>query len=155
MVTAMVQGRRRGRLRFSIAIALLTISCSNPFGSPWEEVVGTVSEYQIASGEVLGIPTDVVAGAAVMIRVTTGGSGSCTRIGRTKVEWEDERSLTITPYDESKLGSGEVCSYNFVPLSHSVTVRFPLPGSYTVRVRAHFRDGESPSVVAERAINVH
>jgi hypothetical protein len=137
-----------------MAVALLTISCSNPFGSPWEEVVGTVNEYLVASGDVLELPSEVVAGSDVIIRVTTGGSGNCTRVGRTKVEWEDDRSVVITPYDESMLNSGVACNYNFVPQVHSVTVRFPLTGTYTVRVRALFR-GESPSVVAERAIGVH
>ena len=145
--------RRRNSLAFVIALFALSASCSNPFDSGWKEVVGLVDETMAERGEVLALPTDGVVGAGVPIRVTTGGSGSCTRISRTKVEWENAGSLLITPYHDSQWGDA-VCTADYHFFFQDVTVRFPSARTYIVRVRARWLRSDVVSIVATDTIVV-
>ena len=147
-----MSSRRYSLAFFSVLFAVST-SCSNPFTSDWEEVVGLVDETMAERGEVLELPSDGVVGAGVSIRVITGGSGSCTRISRTPVEWENAGSLLITPYHDSKWGDA-VCTADFHFFFHTVTVRFPASRTYTVRVRARWLRSDAVSIVATDSIVV-
>lgn len=134
-------------------ILALVVSCSNPFASEWEEVVGLVDETMAERGEVLELPALGAVGTDVAIRVITGGSGSCTRISRTKVEWENDASLLITPYDDSQWGRA-VCTADFRFLFHDVTVRFATARTYTVRVRARWLRTDEVAIVTTDTIVV-
>ena len=132
-----------------IPATLLTLACSNPFASDWEEVVGQSSPIL----EILDMDSEASVNADVSIRITTGGSGNCTRLGRTEVQRETGTSLLITPYDESRIGRG-VCNMNLAHLRRTVSVRFPTAGIHTVRVRANDPGTRTVSVVATRTILV-
>ena len=140
------------QLRITLAaMSLLLASCSNPFVSEWKEEVGFVVELE--PGDFLLLPEGAVSGADVQIQVRTGGSGNCTRLSRTRVQWETATSLLITPYNDSKWGRA-VCNANLQFLHHSVTVRFPRAGSYEVRVQARSGQGEAVTVVGSDTVVV-
>ena len=134
------------------ATLFLVASCANPFASDWKEEIAFVVELE--PGDFLQLPDVATAGAEVQIQVRTGGSGNCTRISRTRLQWETPTSLLITPFNDSKWGRA-VCNANLQFLHHSVTVRFPVGGTYTLRVRARSGQREEVSIVASETVVVH
>ena len=133
------------------AILFLVASCANPFASDWKQEVAFVVELE--PGDFLQLPEEAAAGADVRIQVRTGGTPDCTRISRTRVQWETATSLLLTPYNDWKRGPA-ACNWSLRFLHHSVTVRFPIAGTYAVRVRARQGQGEEVAIVSSDTVVV-
>ena len=143
---------RRFLLPCALSLAWLTFGCTNPFVSPWREEVAHVVEFE--PGDFWQAPSQAAVGAEVRIQVRSSGTPDCDRISRTEVHWDSATSLTITPYNESKIGRAGVCNYSAKFFHHSATLRFSRPGSYEIRLRARSRQRGEVVVIASRTILV-
>lgn len=147
--------RRCLLLHLLILVVLPALSCSNPFRSDWQEVVGLVNEHMLESGEVLQVPAQSQVNSSVLIQITTGGSGNCTRTGRTGLDWVTSDSAVITPFDETKWGSGAVCNLNFASFPRTVSLGRLAAGKYAISVRARVQVTDFVSIVTTRHVQVY
>ena len=135
-----------------IAIALLVATaCSLPFFTDWDESVGVVDGGMLAQGQAIQLDTVVSVGGTGRVSVITGGSGSCTRFGRTDVNWQSARVVVITPYNEN-LTTAQACTADFRFIPHQVSLQYSQAGTYTVRIRAELSG--SVQQIAERFVRV-
>lgn len=138
-------------LATTAAVALA--ACTSLFGPDSKRAIGIVQ--RTASDEFVALPADarsarllaandmelpvleapdtVAAGGAFDVVVRTYGSDGCWRAAGAKTSRTD-RTFTITPYDEHRVGAGWMCTMLVVRLPRTVRVTFAHPGEGVLRV---------------------
>ena len=142
------------RIGSALAAAALVAACDG-FTSPTTARVIGVIETSDPRAAVLDAPDSVRVGAAVSVRVTTYGSGSCTRDAGADLRMS-YLLAEITPIDRQQT-SGP-CTDDLRPYARAVALQFDVAGIATVRVRgrrqARTPDGRDSLVMREKTIVV-
>ena len=116
------------RLLIPVLLGLLAGACGI-LGPDEKLVVGVFSRLTPPV-----IPDSVGIGAAFTVTVTTVGSRTCTRTGKTEVKIQDNIA-TITPYDYENVSAGDICTADLHNFTHEATVRFLQVGEALIVIR--------------------
>jgi hypothetical protein len=123
--------------RTHFVLLALTAACANPAipAREWKRVPGIISIYDgRETSHALTIPDTVAAGASFTARVTTFGSGSCTRADGATVQIEGSVA-EIAPFDLDVVSGPGVCTDDLRAFPRDVQLRLAFPGEALVRVR--------------------
>ena len=142
------------RIGVTLGAAALVGACDGLTGPTTARVIGVI-ETSDPRAAVLDAPDSVWVGAAVSVRVTTYGSGSCTRDAGADLRMS-HLLAEITPMDRQQT-SGP-CTDDLRSYARAVALRFDVAGVATVRVRGRRQlrtpDGRDTLVMREQSIVV-
>ena len=137
--------------RVTVGGALVSLSaCASPTSPNSVRVVGILDGGD-PDAEVLESPDSARVGIPLVVRVTTYGSGSCTRADGADVT-QFAAQADITPRDREL--RDRACTRDLRPSTRNVTVRFTVAGRALIRVRGRRNDGTDAIVVRERFVTV-
>ena len=138
------------RTRFALLPLLALAACSSAtMAREWERVPGIISIYDDReTPQALVIPDTVTAGVNFTARVTTFGSGSCTRADGATVQITGSVA-EITPFDLDAIGGGGVCTDDLRAFPRDVQLLLTVRGEGLVRVRGTNIAG-APATVERR-----
>ncbi|HEX8209973.1 MAG TPA: hypothetical protein VF584_07285 [Longimicrobium sp.] len=138
--------------RIHFALLALVAACSSAsMATEWRRVPGVISIYDDReTAQALTIPDTVTVGASFTARVTTFGSGSCTRADGATVQIAGSVA-EIAPFDLDAVGGGGVCTDDLRAFPRDVQLRLMVPGEALVRVRGTNIFG-APATIERRII---
>lgn len=117
-----------------LSLVLFT-GCSSVLGSDpteWRREVGVLAP-ELSSIQMLRLPAQATTGSAFEITVTTVGSSTCTRADGAAVQVSG-LVADVTPWDRVA-PVGMACTDDLAPFPRTVTLRFDVSGTATVRLR--------------------
>ena len=135
------------RLLIPVLLGLLVGACGI-LGPDERLVVGVLARHNP-----LVIPDSVGIGEAFTVTVTTVGSGSCTRTGKTEVKIQDNIA-TITPYDYDDVGA-DVCTTDLRRFTHEATVRFLQVGEALIVIRSRAFHAHQNTITKKWPLHVY
>jgi hypothetical protein len=138
------------RTRFALLVLAASAACSSsPMETEWRRVPGVISIYHDReTAEALVIPDTVAAGASFVARVTTFGSGSCTRENGGTVQVSGSL-VEIAPFDLIAVGGSGVCTDDLRAFPRDVQLRLTVSGEALVRLRGTNIAGD-PATIERR-----
>lgn len=135
--------------RTCFALLALAAACSSSLLTEWRRVPGVISIYDDReTSQALAIPDTVTVGASFTARVTTFGSGTCTRADGATVQVAGSLA-EISPFDRDVVGGPGVCTDDLRSFPRDVQLRLMVPGEALVRVRGTNIAG-APATVERR-----
>ena len=135
------------RLLIPVLLGLLVGACGI-LGPDEKLVVGVLALHNP-----LVIPDSVGIGEAFTVTVTTVGSRSCTRTGKTEVKIQDNIA-TITPYDYEDVGA-DVCTTDLYRFTHEATVRFLQVGEALIVIRSRASHARQNTITKKWPLHVY
>ena len=135
------------RLLIPVLLGLLAGACGI-LGPDEKLVVGVLARHSPAV-----IPDSVGIGAAFTVTVTTVGSRSCTRTGKTEVKIQDNIA-TIAPYDYENV-SADICTTDLHNFTHEATVRFLQVGEALIVIRGRASHARQNTITKRRTLHVY
>ena len=145
-----VIGRRRAAaLGVALGAAALG-ACGGPTDADALRVVGVISPGRGAPSAA-AVPDTVRAGVPFEVRVTTYGSGSCTRPDGAAVRVAG-LVAEVTPYDREPTRGA--CTDDIAAYPRPAAVRFDVPGQAVVRVIGRASRNSDSTVTAEARLVV-